>query len=236
MQSLLSLHSFYSLSWLLTRVAEPVQAAWITHDRLPVERVNVEFYKAITTANENYVRYAVAASAHVRHMNSCFLKLAAKVQASLMVTHSLDGMEEAHVARGTLDPGQLITVVEQIRTDATSMCTAYQLPESHTLRFMLEAVQSGAQYGLALSRHGVVARGTTYGPDGSAPEASGSHLADARRGYGRHVLGLAEGPPLLKSAGRPQLEQFLSHVIQWSYNHQRSWATGRRSRLCRSGS
>jgi hypothetical protein len=40
-QSLGSLHYFDSLSWLLTRVAEPVQAAWVAHDRLRTERTNV---------------------------------------------------------------------------------------------------------------------------------------------------------------------------------------------------
>ncbi len=42
--SLLTLHSFDSLYWILTRVADPVQAAWITHDRTRAETVNVDFY------------------------------------------------------------------------------------------------------------------------------------------------------------------------------------------------
>jgi hypothetical protein len=36
-----------------------VQTAWITHDRNREDPVNIEFYRGLTVAKENYIRYAV---------------------------------------------------------------------------------------------------------------------------------------------------------------------------------
>ena len=46
--SLQSLHSFESLAVLLTKVCEPVQTAWITHDRNREDPANVEFFRVLT--------------------------------------------------------------------------------------------------------------------------------------------------------------------------------------------
>ena len=51
--SLQSLHSFDSLALLLTKVCEPVQTAWITHDRNREDTVNIEFFRVLTGAKEN---------------------------------------------------------------------------------------------------------------------------------------------------------------------------------------
>jgi hypothetical protein len=53
----------------------------------------------------------------------------------------LDGKEVAHVARGSLEPTQFLTLAEKIRIEATAMCTAYQLSEAHELRFIMEIVK-----------------------------------------------------------------------------------------------
>jgi hypothetical protein len=140
-ESLQALHSFDSLAAVLTRVCEPVQAAWITHDRLREEQANIDFFRALTTAKESYIRYAVASSQHVRHLHQGIRELSARVQALVTVTHSLEGKEGAHVARGSLEIAQLVTFVEQIRREATSMCTAYQLSEAHELRFIMVMVE-----------------------------------------------------------------------------------------------
>ena len=64
-----------------------------------------------------------------------------KIQVLVTVTHSLDGKEGAHVARGSLEPRQLLAVAEKIRIEAAAMCTAYQLSEAHELRFIMEMVK-----------------------------------------------------------------------------------------------
>ena len=128
--SLQSLHSFESLAVLLTKVCEPVQTAWITHDRNREDPANVEFFRVLTVAKEGYIRYAVQSSQSARHLHQGMMKLAEKIQALVTVTHSLDGKESAHVARGSLEPTQLLTLAEKIRVEATAMCTAYQLSEA----------------------------------------------------------------------------------------------------------
>ncbi len=60
--SLQSLHSFDSLALVLTKVCEPVQTAWITHDRNREDPGNIEFFRVLTGAKENYIRYAVQSS------------------------------------------------------------------------------------------------------------------------------------------------------------------------------
>ena len=68
-------------------------------------------------------------------------KLMEKIQSLVTVTHSLDGKEGAHVARGSLEPTQLLALAEKIPIEATAMCTAYQLSETHELRFIMEMVK-----------------------------------------------------------------------------------------------
>ncbi len=70
----------------------------------------------------------------MRHSHQGILELAVKVQALVTITHSSDGKEGAHVARGSLEPAQLLIFGEQIDLEATSRCTAYQLSEAHELR------------------------------------------------------------------------------------------------------
>ncbi len=67
-------------------------------------------------------------------------KLGTAVQAACTVTASLDGRAEAHTAKGTLTPAQLMGFIEQVRTDASTMCTTHHLSESHTLRSIMEAI------------------------------------------------------------------------------------------------
>ncbi len=138
--SLQSLHSFDSLALVLTKVCEPVQTAWVTHDRNREDPVNVEFFRVLTVAKENYIRYAVQSSQSARHLYQGMQKLMEKIQSLVTVTHSLDGKEGAHVARGSLEPIQLLTAAEKIRIEATDMGTAYQLSEVHELRFIMEMV------------------------------------------------------------------------------------------------
>ena len=139
--SLQSLHSFDSLALVLTKVCEPVQTAWKTHDRNREDPVNVEFFRVLTVAKENYICYAVQSSQSARHLYQGMQKLMEKIQSLVTVTHSLDGKEGAHVARGPLEPIQLLTVAEQIHIEANAMCTAYQLSEVHELRFIMEMVK-----------------------------------------------------------------------------------------------
>ncbi len=114
-----------------TEVCEPVQTAWVTHDRLREAQVNINFFRALTTSNENYIRYAVASSQHLRHLHQEILKLSAKVQAP--VTIALLGRQGGG-SRSKWLSAQLIIFVEQIRLEATSMCKAYRLSEAHELR------------------------------------------------------------------------------------------------------
>jgi hypothetical protein len=105
-----------------------------------VDPVNIDFYKAVPTAQTNYLRYAIAARANLREIYRTILKLAATVQTQFTVRQLLDGKSEAHTARGTMDPAQRSRLIALVRTDATSMFTAHQLPGSHHT-FILEAVK-----------------------------------------------------------------------------------------------
>jgi hypothetical protein len=91
--SLQSLHSFDSLALVLTKVCEPVQTAWITHDRNREDTVNIEFFRVLTGAKESYIRYAVQSSQSARHLYQGMQKLMEKIQALVTVTHSLDGKD-----------------------------------------------------------------------------------------------------------------------------------------------
>ncbi len=90
--SLTSLHLFDSLYWVLTKVAEPVQTAWVTHDRGHADKINKDFYKAMVTANEHYLRYALATTGpkDVKDLARGITKLGVDVLAACTVTKSLD--------------------------------------------------------------------------------------------------------------------------------------------------
>ncbi len=118
-----------------------MQAAWVTHDRKRLDPVNTAFYKAVTTANASYLRYALNSVLEAKDMSRSINKLAALVQTSCTVTNSLDGCSEPHTARGSLEPTTLMSFIEKVRGKAVTICQAHQLSESHSLQFIMEAVK-----------------------------------------------------------------------------------------------
>jgi hypothetical protein len=91
----------------------------------------------------DYLRYAVATTGprEVKDLARWMTKLGTDVQAACTATKSLDGHADAHVTKSTMDPTQLMDFIDIIRREASAICTAYQLSESHTLNFIMEAVK-----------------------------------------------------------------------------------------------
>jgi uncharacterized membrane protein YgcG len=230
--SLQSLHSFDSLALLLTKVCEPVQTAWITHDRNREDTVNIEFFRVLTGAKENYIRYAVQSSQSARHLYQGMQKLMEKIQILVTVTHSLDGKEGAHVARGSLEPRQLLAVAEKIRIEAAAMCTAYQLSEAHELRFIMEMVKmlyillkAAFNTGQPFVTMETWLKGRLNDPQAALPSLGAliavTHAAGTGTAHMATVLKQERrAVPLVTKGGNLQIEQFLSHVTQWRTRYQ----------------
>jgi hypothetical protein len=222
--NLQALHSFDTLALVLTKVCEPVQTAWITHDRNREDPANIEFYRVLTVAKENYIRYAVNSSQSARHLYQGMHKLMEKIRVLVTVTHSLDGKEGEHVARGSLEPTQLLTLAERIRVEATAMCTAYQLSEAHELRFVMEMVKmlyllfkTAFNTGQPFVTMELWLKGRLTDPQPALPTLGAliaiTHVAGTGTAQMATILKKEwRAVPLVTEKGKLQIEQFLSHV------------------------
>jgi hypothetical protein len=182
-------------------------------------------------ANKHYLRYALATTGpkDVKDLARGITKLGVDVLAACTVTKSLDGRAEAHVTKGTMDPTQLMDFIDLIRREAAAICTAYQLSQSHSLRFTIEAIKmmfmllkTACNSGRPFREMEEWTKGRLTDPAAALPTPSALFALT-------HVTGTAQmsavltrergSVTLVSSSGKLQYELFLSHIMKWTDKH-----------------